>query len=38
MNLGAYFGMIVDILIVITFFVLVLAFLYIVYGTEEKPE
>lgn len=38
MRLGAYFGMIIDILIVLTFFVLVLAFLYIVYGREEKPE
>lgn len=38
MKLGAYFGMIIDILIVLTFFVLVLAFLYIVYGREEKPE
>jgi len=38
MNLGSYFGMIIDILIVLTFFVLVLAFLYMVYGREEKPE
>ena len=38
MELGPYFGMIIYILIVLTFFVLVLAFLYMVYGKEEKPE
>lgn len=38
MESGSYFGMIIDILIVLTFFVLVLAFLYMVYGREEKPE
>jgi uncharacterized membrane protein len=38
MDLGSYFGMIIDILIVLTFIVLVLAFLYMVYGREEKPE
>jgi len=38
MELGSYFGMIIDIMIVLTFFVLVLAFLYMVYSKEEKPE
>jgi len=38
MELGPYFRMIIDILIVLTFIVLVLAFLYMVYGREEKPE
>jgi hypothetical protein len=38
MELGSYFRMIIDILIVLTFIVLVLAFLYMVYGREEKPE
>ncbi len=38
MDLGAYFGMIIDILIVLTFIVLILAFLYMVYGREEKAE
>ncbi len=38
MELGPYFGMIINILIVLTFFVLILAFLYMVYGKEEKPE
>jgi len=38
MESGSYFGMIIDIMIVLTFFVLVLAFLYMVYSKEEKPE
>ncbi len=38
MDLGAYFGMIINILIVLTFIVLILAFLYMVYGREEKAE
>jgi len=38
MELGSYFSMIIDILIVLTFIVLVLAFLYMIYGREEKPE
>ncbi len=38
MDLGSYFGMIIDILIVLTFIVLILAFLYMVYGREEKAE
>lgn len=38
MDLGSYFGMIIDVLIVLTFIVLILAFLYMVYGREEKAE
>ncbi len=38
MELGSYFSMIIDVLIVLTFIVLVLAFLYMIYGKEEKPE
>lgn len=38
MEVGPYFRMIIDILIVLTFIVLVLAFLYMVYGREEEPE
>jgi hypothetical protein len=38
MELGSFFSMIIDILVVMTFIVLVLAFLYMVYGREEKPE
>ncbi len=36
MELGPYFRMIIDILIVLTLIVLVLAFLYMVYGREEE--
>jgi len=38
MELGSFFSMIIDILVVMTFIVLVLAFLYMVYGREENPE
>jgi len=38
MELGPYFGTIIDVLIVLTFFVLVLAFVYMVYRKEEKAE
>jgi len=38
LELGPYFEMIIYILTVLTFFVLVLAFLYMVYVKEEKPE
>ena len=38
MELGPFFSMIIDILVVMTFIVLILAFLYMVYGREEKPE
>ena len=37
-NLGQYFGIIVNVLTVLTFIVLVLAFVYMIYGKEEKTE
>jgi len=38
MNLGQYFGIIINILTVLVFIILVLAFVYMVYGREEKSE
>jgi len=38
MELEPYFGTIIDVLVVLTFFVLVLAFVYMVYRKEEKAE
>jgi len=37
-NLGQYFGIIINVLTVLTFIVLVLAFVYMIYGKEEKNE
>jgi uncharacterized membrane protein len=38
MSLGQYFGIIINVLTVLTFIVLVLAFVYMIYGKEEKTE
>jgi len=38
MNLGQYFGIIINVLTVLIFIVLVLAFVYMIYGKEEKTE
>jgi cbb3-type cytochrome oxidase subunit 3 len=38
MNLGQYFGIIINVLTVLVFIILVLAFVYMVYGREEKSE
>jgi uncharacterized membrane protein len=37
-SLGQYFGVIINILTVLVFIVLVLAFVYMVYGREEESE
>jgi hypothetical protein len=37
-NLSQYFGIIINLLTVLTFIVLVLAFVYLIYGREEKTE
>jgi len=38
MDPGTYFAMIIYLLMVLAFIVLILAFLYMIYGKEEKPE
>jgi len=38
MDVGTYFTMIIYLLMVLTFIALILAFLYMIYGKEEKPE
>lgn len=38
MEVGAYFeNVIITFLMVVTFFILILAFLYMIYGREEAP-
>jgi len=38
-DLGIYFGnVVITILTVLTFFILVLAFLYVIWGREETPQ
>ena len=36
MDVGAYFAIVINVMMVVTFVVLFLAFLYMVYGREEK--
>lgn len=37
MDPGAYFVIFIQLLVVLTFITLILAFLYLIYGKEEKP-
>ena len=36
MDIGAYFAIVINVMMVVAFVVLFLAFLYMVYGREEK--
>jgi len=38
MDPGTYFALIIHVLMVLIFIVLILAFLYMIYGREKKPE
>ena len=38
MDIGAYFAIIINVMMIVSFVVLFLAFLYMVYGREEKPK
>jgi len=38
MDPGTYFTLIIYLLMALTFIVLILAFLYIIYGREKRPE
>ncbi len=38
MDIGAYFAIIINVMMIVSFVVLFLAFLYMVYGREEKTK